>query len=101
MELLDVLDCLLERRMLIRRKSPPSVREFLLGHGQFVESDAVEPFRVGAQRGVAVPADRVDYLESDGGNVGTRLLCRPGQRAVALSGGETIPVKDSHRSGQH
>jgi len=78
MESLDVVYCSLERCALFRGDGISRTRKFLLGHGQAIESNAVEAFRVRTERSVAVPADGVDYLECDGSNVGTRLLCWPG-----------------------
>jgi hypothetical protein len=62
MESLDVVYRSLERCALFRREGISRRREFLLGHGQTVEADAVEAFRIGTDRSVAIPADRVDYL---------------------------------------
>jgi hypothetical protein len=77
MESLDVVYCALERFKLFGCEDISRARKLLLGHGQAIESNAVEAFRIRTEGGVAVPANRVDYLECDGSNVGARLLFRP------------------------
>jgi hypothetical protein len=69
MESLDVVYCSLERCALFQRERISRGRKFLLGYGQCLEANAVEAFRIRTDRSVAVPADRVDYLECDSRDV--------------------------------
>ena len=101
MELADVIDCTLERCNLLRSELLPGRGEFLARYRKAIELHPVEALRVGMQSCIALSTDSVDDIKRHRRDVSPGLQRRPRQCSAPLALRESIPIKNTHDSGQH